>query len=34
MTTPEEISVEDYEKEAKDWGSRGENWQGSTDNKN
>lgn len=33
MTTPEEISVEDYEKEAKDWGSRGENWQGSTDNK-
>ena len=32
MTTPEEISVEDYENEAKDWGSRGENWQGSTDN--
>ena len=31
MTTPEEISVEDYENEAKDWGSRGENWQGSTD---
>ena len=31
MTTPEEISVEDYEKEAKKWGSRGENWQGSTD---
>lgn len=33
MTTPEEISVEDYENEAKDWGSRGENWQGSTDNR-
>lgn len=33
MTTPEEISVEDYEKEAKDWGSRGQNWQGSNDNK-
>ena len=32
MTTPEEISIEDYENEAKDWGSRGQNWQGSTDN--
>lgn len=32
LTEPEEISIEEYEKEAKDWGSRGENWQGSTDN--
>lgn len=32
-TTPEEIGNCDYEQEASNWGARGENWQGSTDNK-
>lgn len=33
LTEPEEISDYDYKKLASDWGTRGDNWQGSSDNK-
>lgn len=33
LTKPEEISYSEYLSEAEYWGTRGENWQGSSDNK-
>lgn len=32
-TEPEEITIKEYDSLAKDWGTRGEDWQGSTDKK-